>query len=133
MAITPRTKLELQSEIASLEERELNRHLNRSLRDFCRQQSSLTIKSSTSSKSSNSKFNISNSESFFCYRLRHVSKHDLFCSGACSHTYKMRRSQTKLRKALFSQERGVCRSCGLDCDALLVQLQQMTSEIMVVN
>jgi len=119
---------------------ELNRHINQSLREFCCLQGPVEFQNSSNKilnmnavnatrtinvASSRRVGNVSNDKNNFCYRLRHTSKHDLFCSGACSHAYKMRRSQTKLRSALFSQERGVCRSCGLDCDALLVQLQQL--------
>ena len=44
---------------------------------------------------------------------------DLFCSRGCLDTHTQALSGSALRRALFERERGVCRTCGLDANALV--------------
>lgn len=48
---------------------------------------------------------------------------ELFCGPACESSYYLKASSGSIRRALFKLERGVCQACGLDCHALVVQLQ----------
>ena len=57
------------------------------------------------------------------WELRHHAKSDLFCGGACRAAYQLKRSSTRLRRKLHMAERGVCRSCGVDCDHVWLRLR----------
>ena len=50
---------------------------------------------------------------------------DLFCSGSCRLSYFIKRNGALLRRQVFQLERGVCRSCRLDCTELCLRLQAL--------
>ena len=57
------------------------------------------------------------------WELHHHAKSDLFCGGACRAVYQLKRSSTRLRRKLHKAERGICRSCGVDCDHVWLRLR----------
>ena len=48
---------------------------------------------------------------------------ELFCGARCTRAWQVRASAAAYRRELFSVERGVCRNCGCDCDALARRLR----------
>ena len=58
-----------------------------------------------------------------------ASVDELFCSGACRGAYFCRRSGASLRRQLHAIDRGVCRACGLDCDALVAHVRQFPAAL----
>ncbi len=54
---------------------------------------------------------------------RVLQAHELFCSGACLQEFFQRTTSGALRRAVRTQDRGVCATCGLDCCALTKRVQ----------
>jgi len=48
-----------------------------------------------------------------------------FCSSECVHEWKLRTQPQYVRSCLFDLERGVCRACGLDTEAMRNRLKAM--------
>ncbi len=49
--------------------------------------------------------------------------HYLFCTPDCETKHYLKASSGAIRRALGKLERGVCTMCGLDCRALVAQMQ----------
>ena len=54
-----------------------------------------------------------------------ASTADLFCSEECAVLDSQTRSAAALRRACFERDRGVCATCGLDCDDLVRRIRVM--------
>ena len=54
-----------------------------------------------------------------------ASTADLFCSEECAVLDSQTRSAAALRRACFERDRGVCATCGLDCDDLVRKIRVM--------
>jgi len=48
-----------------------------------------------------------------------------FCSGRCVDSWKIRSDPTYVRIKLYERDRGVCKVCGLDCVALVKELERL--------
>ena len=48
-----------------------------------------------------------------------------FCSKECVHEYKIKSDLSYMRKAMFTRDKGICASCGADCELLRLELALM--------